>query len=45
MTKKISEFRKLFFEELNTKTGWGKEELKRKFDETYIKWNDSEIGN
>lgn len=43
MNKKLSEFRKLFFEELDKKTGWGKEEVKKKFDETYIKWIDYEV--
>lgn len=40
---KFIEFRKLFFDALNKKTGWGKEEIKRLFDEVYIEISGHEI--
>ena len=40
---KLYEFRKKFFENLESKTGWGKEEIKRLFDETIFELSDSKI--
>lgn len=36
MNTKFSDFRKEFFKRLDEKTGWGKEQLKKLFDDTYF---------
>ncbi len=47
MEVKFSDFRNNFFEKLETKTGWGKEQIKTLFNDTYfemlnetINWGD-----
>ena len=40
---KFSDFRKKFFENLETKTGWGKEQLKKLFDDTYFEMSNENI--
>ncbi len=40
---KFSNFRKKFFENLETKTGWGKEQLKKLFDDTYFELSNENI--
>ncbi len=43
MEVKFKDFRKKFFENLDTKTGWGKEHLKKMFDDTYFELSNENI--
>jgi len=43
METKFSDFRKKFFENLDTKTFWGKEQLKTLFDDTYFEISNENI--
>lgn len=43
MNTKFSDFRKEFFKRLDEKTGWGKEQLKRLFDDTYFEMSNENI--
>ena len=36
MRKSLADFRKLFFKRLDKKTGWGKEEVKKEFDDAFF---------
>ncbi len=43
MNTKFSDFRKKFFENLETKTGWGKEQIKTIFNDTYFEMSNETI--
>lgn len=43
METKFSEFRTEFFKQLESKTGWGKEQIKTLFDDTYFKMSNEII--
>ena len=43
MNTKFSDFRTKFFENLEEKTGWGKEQLKKMFDDTYFEMSNENI--
>lgn len=43
MSTKFSDFRTKFFENLEEKNGWGKEQLKKLFDDTYFEMSDKII--
>ena len=45
MNIKFSDFRTKFFENLEEKTGWGKEQLKKMFDDTYFELLNDNIKN
>ena len=40
---KFSDFRKKFFEKLEEKTGWGKEQRKKAFDDVYFEVSNENI--
>lgn len=40
---KFSDFRTQFFKNIDTKTGWGKEQLKKLFDDTYFELSNETI--
>lgn len=40
---KFSDFRTEFFNQLDTKTGWGKEQIKTLFNDTYFKMSNENI--
>lgn len=42
-TTKFADFRNKFFENLDTKTGWEKEQLKKLFDDTYFELSNEPI--
>lgn len=42
-TTKFSDFRNKFFENLDTKTSWRKEQLKKLFDDTYFELSNETI--
>ncbi len=40
---KFSEFREEFFKRIDSKTGWGKEQIKTTFNDTYFELSSEEI--